>query len=256
MSTSNNKLVDSVIRSIKSLLIRRKLFLGLIILVWIIISIVFIIMGWISLTYNITWLSKIIFWNARDWIDISLEPLATFIAVYIAFYLDTYYEKQNYYKEVYKIVPLIEIELRKNLLLIEDWNKRRSQNLGLDITKKFTCEYWGIYKIDLKDWGPVNIIPLKEIYGLMEDTNLNREKGYIDYDAATEIGNKIKKLIEQQLNEYKKWYSYSKNTVARKQKRDTIKQYKKLDLSKDIDDVLLYMENELDEIEKTLATTN
>ena len=257
MSTSNNKLLDSFVRRIKLLLAKRKLTLSLVILIWGIICIFFIIIGWASLKYDITWwLTKLNWYYIIKWIDISFEPIATFIAVYIAFYLDTYWEQLKYQKEVYKIVPLIEVELRENLLLIEEWNKRRRQNLGLDVIKKFTCEYWGIYKIDLKDWGEVNIIPLKEIYGLMEDTNLKREKNHIGDDKATEIGNKIKKLIEFQLNRYNEWYYKSHTVDARKQKRKSITQYKVLNLSEDVNNIIAYMEKELDEIEKTLAITN
>lgn len=117
-----------------------------------------------------------------------------FLGVFLGFTLNRYWSYYNDTREIYRILPLIELELRENIKFLS----RVSGSSFHFQRDQFDTNYWEIYKTQLADWWG-NIIQLSEIYGLIDRIGSNNA-------ANKDIVFYLKKIIPQYLIFLEDWY--------------------------------------------------
>ena len=130
----------------------------------------------------------------HDNISFVWKFIPGFLGVFLGFALKEYREYSNDLNEIFRVLPLIEFELRENLHYLS----KRLDSGSRFRKEEFYTNYWEIYKDNLSDWWG-NIIQLSEIYGLIKrvDTNEADNKN---------IAETLSEIINQYLTFLEDWY--------------------------------------------------
>lgn len=196
--------------------------------------------------FDITYGPILIEWFKENWfmynngnfliLNMIFSGIPSLIGIVVGLMIDDLISNRKRLNEVEKILLLIEYELRLN--------KRILNNVM--INPQYVTNFWEIYKLDLKEWNFVNIVTLKEIYGMMELIGQLAAPSHISrYERLTSSN------IDYILSRWKEYYIKKARNSAIKQKEDMIEQYDKLQLDEEYKQIINGMKNDIIEIKQS-----
>jgi len=144
---------------------------------------------------------------------ISIQMFSISLGIIMGLFIDKWRKYNDLMINLEKILPLVEFELRVNYRVLY------SNPPAIVLKSDLQSDSWNIYKTEVSKWANINVVTMKEIYGLIDEW----DKSYVKKE-------RIVQDIDYIINEWMNWYENKSEKTAKKSRTDAIKIFEKLDL--------------------------